>query len=116
MAATDWPEQVVHEDFVHEILGHKSADPRALAVEDVWRLENFKQLIERARASGRLRRILVKSPDTQEVIGRGYYRNELRQIIGLGRRTTLLVPEPAADGHSGHGKGWVPAAKSIRRD
>jgi len=93
MARTSWPEHVVAEDRVHEILGHKSGDRAALAPHDHERLSRFKDLIQRATLSGRVRRLVLKDPESGEVLGRGYYRNDLRKIIGLRSRPQLLVPK-----------------------
>jgi len=107
-----WPEHIVHEELVHEVLGHKALDSDCLTHGELLRLDRFRDLIERARVSGRIRRVVVKDPASQEVIGRGYHRDALRHIVGL-RTPRLLVPQPVAESEAREVRGWKPAATSI---
>ena len=108
----NWPDHVVHEDHIHQVLGHKSADPEVLHPDDHLRLTRFRDLIARATASGRLMRLVIKDAETHEVLGRGYYRDELHRIAGIHPRR-LQVPVPADQGRI-RAKAWTPAANSLR--
>ena len=110
----NWPEHLVHEDYVHNVLGHEADDETLINGQDAVRLESFRQLIQRACASGRLRRLVVKDAITQEVMGRGYPREELHTILGLGP-TRLLIPRLHDPLPNRPVAGWSTAAASLRR-
>ncbi|HEU0168933.1 MAG TPA: hypothetical protein VFS62_14230 [Chloroflexota bacterium] len=108
----NWPEHVVHEDDIHQVLGHASADPRALHPDDHLRITRLRDLIARATTSGRIKRLVIKDAETDEVLGRGYYRDDLHRIAGIGPRR-LQVPLPAEPVRI-QAKPWAPAASSLR--
>ncbi|MBV8084201.1 MAG: hypothetical protein JO247_05240 [Chloroflexi bacterium] len=109
---SNWPDHIIHETQLHEVLGHSTGDEDALGTEEAQRVQRFRELVERARTSGRIKRYAVKDPTSLEIVGRGYSRDALKHIAGI-RRPRLQVPRPP-NGDRRELAGWKPAARGLK--
>jgi PAS domain S-box-containing protein len=73
--------ELVDADKLYQMIGLRSADPSRLTADEHDRLVKFTEAVKNAAAAGRIRRYQRKNPETGEVLGRMYIRDELQHII-----------------------------------
>jgi hypothetical protein len=66
-----------------EILGYRTGDPDVIGDEAATQVSNLEAAVERARISGRVKRLSAKNPTTGEVAAYGYRRADVRRVVGM---------------------------------
>jgi hypothetical protein len=78
-----WPEDMVDATRLCEILGYRTGDPDVIGDEAATQVSNLEAAVERARISGRIKRLSAKNPTTGEVAAYGYRRADVRRVVGM---------------------------------
>jgi hypothetical protein len=81
--AWNWPEDMVDATRLCEILGYRTGDPDVIGDEAATQVSNLEAAVERARISGRVKRLSAKNPTTGEVAAYGYRRADVRRVVGM---------------------------------
>ena len=68
-----------------EILGYRTADADVVGPEAAEQIANLEAAVERARISGRIKRLSAKNRTTGEVAAFGYRRADVRRAVGIDR-------------------------------
>ena len=83
--AWTWPEDIVDASRLCEVLGFQTGDPEIIGTEAADQIANLEAAVERARISGRIKRLSAKNPSTGEVAAYGYRRADVRRVVGIDR-------------------------------
>lgn len=78
-----WPDDVVDASRLFEVLGYRSGAPEVVGSEVAERIRAMEAAVERARISGRIRRLSARRPGTEDAVAYGYRRADVRRAIGL---------------------------------
>ena len=79
----NWPEDIVDAERLFEVLGYHTSNPQIVGLEASGLIVRAEEAVERARISGRVRRLSVKDSKTGEVAAYGYRRADVRRILGM---------------------------------
>ena len=80
-----WPEEMVDETRLFEVVGYSSGDPSIIGPEAYQKVRSLEAAVDRARVSGRLKRFTAKNAQTGEITAYGYRRADVLKVIGAVR-------------------------------
>ena len=75
------PPEMIDAQWLHELLGYSAGTPDVLGPEAYERLRTFERAVDNARLAGRLKRLAVRDPDSQKLLGYCYRREDVLRLF-----------------------------------
>ena len=82
MARGHWPDDMIDEQKLFELLGLNSGNEIDLDAKDYQQLLNLEAAVETAHQANRIKRFTAKDPQTGEAVAHGYRKVDIEKLMG----------------------------------